>query len=92
MFDTTSASNGVKFALLEGQLLAREIDRATFVTRVADLGLPAAAVDGLMVRRRRAFTLAQAAALIVAARSRPALVYAISRSPRASRCRSPSSC
>jgi choline dehydrogenase len=45
MFDTTSASNGVKFALLEGQLLAREIDRATFVTRVADLGLPAAAVD-----------------------------------------------
>src|ERR1700732_4410710 len=45
MFDTASASNGVKFALLEGQLLTQEIDRATFVTRVADLGLPAAAVD-----------------------------------------------
>jgi choline dehydrogenase len=45
MFDSETASNGVKFALLEGQLLAREIDRATFVTRVADLGLPAAAVD-----------------------------------------------
>jgi hypothetical protein len=45
MFDIETASNGVKFALLEGQLLAREIDRATFVTRVADLGLPAAAVD-----------------------------------------------
>jgi choline dehydrogenase len=44
MFDTASASNGVKFALLERQLLAREIDRATFVTRAAVLGLPAAAV------------------------------------------------
>jgi choline dehydrogenase len=33
MFDTSSASKGVKFALLEGQLLAREIDRTTFVDR-----------------------------------------------------------
>jgi choline dehydrogenase len=40
MFDTASASNGVKFALLEGQLLTREIARSTFVTRAADLGLP----------------------------------------------------
>jgi choline dehydrogenase len=45
MFDTETASNGVKFALLEGQLLARDIDRATFIARVTDLGLPAAAVD-----------------------------------------------
>src|ERR1700693_5359938 len=45
MFDTSSASKGVKFALLEGQLLAREIDRTTFVGRAADLGLPVAAVD-----------------------------------------------
>jgi choline dehydrogenase-like flavoprotein len=44
MFDTSSASKGVKFALLEGQLLAREIDRTTFLGRAADLGLPAAAV------------------------------------------------
>jgi choline dehydrogenase len=44
MFDTASASNGVKFALLESQLLAREIDRATFVTRATDLSLPAPAV------------------------------------------------
>ena len=44
MFDTSSASKGVKFALLEGQLLTREIDRAMFVDRAADLGLPAAAV------------------------------------------------
>src|ERR1700720_60346 len=44
MFDTSSASKGVKFALLEGQLLAHEIDRTTFVGRAADLGLPAAAV------------------------------------------------
>jgi len=44
MFDTSFASKGVKFALLEGQLLAREIDRATFVGRAANLGLPAAAV------------------------------------------------
>ena len=45
MFDTSSASKGVKFALLEGQLLAREIDRTTFVGRATDLGLPVAAVD-----------------------------------------------
>jgi choline dehydrogenase len=44
MFDTSSASTSVKLALLEGQLLAREIDRTTFVDRAADLGLPAAAV------------------------------------------------
>ena len=44
MFDTSSASKGVKFALLEGQLLAHEIDRRTFVGRAADLGLPAASV------------------------------------------------
>jgi choline dehydrogenase len=44
MFDTASASNGVKFALLEGQLLTQEIDRATFIERAADLGLPAPAV------------------------------------------------
>jgi choline dehydrogenase len=41
MFDTASASNGVKFALLEGQLLTREIDRTAFVERAASLGLPA---------------------------------------------------
>jgi choline dehydrogenase len=41
MFDTASASNGVKFALLEGQLLTRELDRTTFVERAASLGLPA---------------------------------------------------
>jgi hypothetical protein len=40
MFDTASASNGVKLALLEGQLLTQEIGRATFVERAADLGLP----------------------------------------------------
>jgi len=44
MFDTASASNGVKLALLEGQLLAREIDRATFIERAANLGLPAPAI------------------------------------------------
>src|SRR6202023_813399 len=44
MFDTASASNGVKLALLEGQLLTREIDRATFIERVANLGLPAPAI------------------------------------------------
>jgi choline dehydrogenase len=44
MFDTASASKGVKFALLEGQLLAGEIDRKAFVGRAAELGLPAAAV------------------------------------------------
>src|SRR5580704_7992642 len=43
MFDTASASNGVKLALLEGQLLTREIDRATFIERAANLGLPAQA-------------------------------------------------
>ena len=41
MFDTASASNGVKFALLEGQLLTQELDRATFLARAAELGLPA---------------------------------------------------
>jgi len=45
MFDTAAASNGVKFALLEGQLLTPEIDRATFIERAANLGLPAAAVS-----------------------------------------------
>ena len=44
MFDTASASNGVKFALLEGQLLIREIDRAAFIKRAANLGLPARGV------------------------------------------------
>jgi choline dehydrogenase len=44
MFDTTSASNGLKFALLEGQLLTRKIDRSTFVDRAADLGLPPSVV------------------------------------------------
>jgi len=44
MFDTASASNGVKFALLEGQLLTREIDRSTFIERAANLGLPAGGV------------------------------------------------
>ncbi len=44
MFDTASASNGVKFALLEGQLLTREIDRATFIERAANLGLPAPSI------------------------------------------------
>src|SRR5258705_10594026 len=44
MFDTSSASKGVKLALLEGQLLAREIDPPMFVARATDLGLPAAAV------------------------------------------------
>jgi UDP-galactopyranose mutase len=44
MFDIASASNGVKFALLEGQLLTREIDRAAFVARAASLGLPAPVV------------------------------------------------
>src|ERR1700676_887725 len=43
MIDISSASKSVKLALLEGQLLAREIDRTTFVGRAADLGLPAAA-------------------------------------------------
>ena len=44
MFDTANASNGVKLALLEGQLLTRDIDRATFVARATDLGLPAPAI------------------------------------------------
>jgi choline dehydrogenase len=44
MFDTTSASNGVKFALLEGQLLSREIDRTAFIERAANLGLPPATI------------------------------------------------
>jgi len=44
MFDTAAASNGVKFALLEGQLLTREIDRAAFVERAASLGLSAPVV------------------------------------------------
>ena len=44
MFDTSSASNGVKLALLEDQLLTREIDRATFIECAANLGLPAPAI------------------------------------------------
>src|ERR1700692_1186043 len=44
MFDTASASNGVKIALLEGQLPTREIDRTTFIERTANLGLPAPAI------------------------------------------------
>src|SRR5271167_1339597 len=44
MFDAASASNGVKFALLEGQLLTREIDRATFIERAANLGFPVPAI------------------------------------------------
>jgi choline dehydrogenase len=44
MFDTASAANGVKFALLEGQLLTWEIDRTAFVERAASLGLPAPVV------------------------------------------------
>src|SRR5271166_559847 len=44
MFETASASNAVKLALLEGQLLTWEIDRVAFLERAADLGLPAAAI------------------------------------------------
>src|SRR6202051_1209958 len=44
MFDTASASNGVKLSLLEGQLVTLEIDRATFIERAADLGPRAPAV------------------------------------------------
>ena len=44
MFDTSSASKGVKFALLEGQLLTRKIDHSTFVDRAADPGLPPSVV------------------------------------------------
>jgi choline dehydrogenase len=56
MFDTASASNGVKLALLEGQLLTREIDRAAFIERAANLGLPGPAIgdaaDKFMDRRQ----------------------------------------
>jgi choline dehydrogenase len=45
MFDTDTASNGVKFALLEGQLLSHEIERAAFVDRAANLGLPAPVIS-----------------------------------------------
>ena len=45
MFETESASKEVKFALLEGQLLSRELDRTSFVQRASQLGLPAAAVS-----------------------------------------------
>jgi choline dehydrogenase len=45
MFDTDTASNGVKFALLEGQLLSHEIDRAAFVDRAANLGLHAPVIS-----------------------------------------------
>src|ERR1700687_88604 len=45
MFDTDTASSGVKFALLEGQLLSHEIDRAAFVDRAANLGLPAPVIS-----------------------------------------------
>jgi len=44
MFETESASKGVKLGLLEGQLLARELDRSTFIRRASDLGLPASDV------------------------------------------------
>jgi choline dehydrogenase len=44
MFETESASKGVKFALLEGQLLTRELDRSTFIARASALGLSAPAV------------------------------------------------
>src|SRR5258708_3604864 len=44
MFDTASASNGVKLALWECKLLTRELDRATFIGRGANLGLPARAI------------------------------------------------
>jgi hypothetical protein len=40
MFDTASASNAVKFALPEGQLLTREIGRASFIERTATPGPP----------------------------------------------------
>ncbi|WP_168212868.1 MULTISPECIES: hypothetical protein [unclassified Bradyrhizobium] len=39
MFETDSASRGVKFALLEGQLLTGELDQSTFIQRVSGLGL-----------------------------------------------------
>src|SRR5260221_11724780 len=44
VFDTASASDGVKLALLEGQLLAREFDRAPFIGRASNLGLPGPAI------------------------------------------------
>jgi hypothetical protein len=44
MFETASASNGVKLALLEGQLLTREINRRTFIERAANLGVCAPAI------------------------------------------------
>src|SRR5260370_35269754 len=40
MFDTASASNGVKLALLEGQRVTREIDPATFIGRSTNLVVP----------------------------------------------------
>jgi choline dehydrogenase len=44
MFNTETASTGVKFALLQGQLLTNQIDRGAFVARAANLGLPASVV------------------------------------------------
>jgi choline dehydrogenase len=45
MFNTETASTGVKFALLQGELLTGEIDRDAFVARAANLGLPASVVS-----------------------------------------------
>lgn len=45
MFDTDTASNGVKFALLEGQLLDGKIDRLTFLAEAAKLGVNIKEVD-----------------------------------------------
>ena len=53
MFDTDTASNGVKFALLEGQLLSHEIDRAAFVDRAANLGLIAPVIGEAADLQRR---------------------------------------
>jgi choline dehydrogenase len=39
---TTTASKGVQFALLEGRLLAGDIDKAGFITQATELGLPRA--------------------------------------------------
>jgi choline dehydrogenase len=39
MTDITSASRGVKLALLEGQLLSRQIDRHVFLEGATRLGL-----------------------------------------------------
>jgi choline dehydrogenase len=44
MFDTASASKGVKFALLEAQLFTGELDRSTFIRRASDLGAPTTVV------------------------------------------------